>query len=95
MFCSTLQGYLAHQKPPQDPTVGLRLGPCSGPMGVVVSYERGTPANLNLSTRKCKQGITFAFNDGSDHSFTTAVWQFLMSEVPMCRLFLMSKVPLY
>ena len=30
---------------PQDPTVGLCLGPCGGPKGVDVVYERGTPAH--------------------------------------------------
>ena len=31
----SLQGYLAHKKtpPPQDPKVGLCLGPCGGPWG--------------------------------------------------------------
>ena len=30
--------------PPQDPTVGIGLGPCGDPRGgVAVSYERGTP----------------------------------------------------
>ena len=40
-----VQGYLAHEKtpPPQDPTVGVCLGPCGGPRGWMFSYERGTP----------------------------------------------------
>jgi len=29
--------------PPQDPTVGLCLGPHGSPRGGAVSYERGTP----------------------------------------------------
>jgi hypothetical protein len=39
-----LQGYLAHEKPPppQDPAVGLCLGPYDGPGEGCVSYERGT-----------------------------------------------------
>ena len=43
-----LQGYLAHKKqaPPQDPTVGLCLGPFDGPRGVGVSYELGTPVGV-------------------------------------------------
>ena len=36
-----MQGYLAHKK--QDPTVALCVGTYGGPMGVGVSYERGTP----------------------------------------------------
>jgi len=39
-----VQGYLAHKKhPPYDPTVALFLGTYRDPMGVGVSYERGTP----------------------------------------------------
>ena len=29
--------------PPENPTVGQGLGPCSGPRGGALSYERGTP----------------------------------------------------
>ena len=39
-----IQGYLAHKKPPAPRTlVGLCLGTYGGPMGVGISYERGTP----------------------------------------------------
>ena len=40
-----IQGYLAHKNPTPsyDPTVALCLGTYGGPMGVGVSYERGTP----------------------------------------------------
>ena len=40
-----IQGYLAHKKqpPPQDPTVGLCLGPYGGLREVAISYKRGTP----------------------------------------------------
>ena len=39
------QGYLVHKNPPppQDPTVGLCLGPCGGPREAGFSDERGTP----------------------------------------------------
>ena len=43
-FFPRVQGYLACETAtPLDPAVGLCLGPCGGPLGVVVSYERGTP----------------------------------------------------
>ena len=32
---------------PEDPTVGLCLGPRDGPKGVAVSYEQGTPVGGN------------------------------------------------
>ena len=39
------QGYFAHKKdpPPSDPTVTLCPGTYGDPMGVGVSYQRGTP----------------------------------------------------
>ena len=42
---NVVQRYLAHTPPPplQDPTVALCLGTYGDPMGVVVSYERGSP----------------------------------------------------
>jgi len=44
-----VHGYLAHKKtpPPQDPTVGLCLGPYGGPRGWAFSYERGTPVGAS------------------------------------------------
>jgi len=46
-------GYLAYKKhpPPKDPTVALCLGPYRDPMGVGVSYERGTSV-LKPSTKR-------------------------------------------
>ena len=40
-----VQGCLAHKTPPPpyDPTVALCLGTYGDPMGVGLSYERGTP----------------------------------------------------
>ena len=34
--------------PPQDPTVGLYLGPYESHRGMACSYERGTPVNLEI-----------------------------------------------
>ena len=36
--------------PPQDPTVGLCLGPCGGPKGGGCSYERGTRVLISKVT---------------------------------------------
>jgi len=40
-----IQGYIAHNKHflPQDPAVALCLGTYGDPMGMGISYERGTP----------------------------------------------------
>ena len=42
-----LQGYLAQKKapPPQDPTVGICVGPYGGPKGGAFVYERVTPVS--------------------------------------------------
>jgi len=47
-FGPAVQGYLAHKKPqpPKDPTVGLCIGPYGGPREFAVSYERGTPVEV-------------------------------------------------
>ena len=34
--------------PPQDPTVGICLGPYAGPRGILLSCERGTPVPQDL-----------------------------------------------
>ena len=38
--------------PPGNPTVGQGLGPCSGPGGEALSYERGTPVNVVCSVKQ-------------------------------------------
>jgi len=50
-----VQGYLAHENtsPRKEPTVALRLGTYGVPMGVGVSYERGTP--VGRAKRECQR----------------------------------------
>ena len=43
--------------PPEDPTVALCLGTYSGPMGVGVSCERGTPVGGSAETDYAGQGV--------------------------------------
>ena len=45
-----LQGHLAHKNPPppQGPGSRASLGTYGDPMGVGVSYERGTPVLLSI-----------------------------------------------
>ena len=41
---------LIRKATPEDPILGLRLGPYGGPMGGAVSYERGTPVVVALTS---------------------------------------------